>query len=154
MIGTVYFQSKKKKATPQVFGRKMCLCKWPKKVNSISFWSFSGCPLSTWKFAGEGLNQSFSCWPPPQPEQCQIQAASVTYTGAPSNARSLTHREGPRIEPMSSWILVGFVTPEPQWELPQFFFNKLSFTFLRYYKKYSESDKNLDENETALDTET
>ena len=25
--------------------------------------------------------------------------------------------EWPRIKPKSSWILVGFVTPEPQWEL-------------------------------------
>ena len=27
-------------------------------------------------------------------------------------------RETPRIEPMSSWILVGFVSTEPQQELP------------------------------------
>ena len=29
----------------------------------------------------------------------------------------------PRIEPISSWILVGFVTAEPQWELPSHLFN-------------------------------
>jgi len=33
------------------------------------------------------------------------------------NARSLTHWMGPRIEPVSSWILVRFVTIKPQWEL-------------------------------------
>ena len=33
-----------------------------------------------------------------------------------SNAGSLTHRARPWIEPTSSWILVRFVTSEPQWE--------------------------------------
>ena len=42
------------------------------------------------------------------------QAASVTYTAAHSNAGSLTHRVRPGIEPTSSWILVGFITAEPQ----------------------------------------
>ena len=34
-----------------------------------------------------------------------------------SNARSLTHWVRPGIEPASLWILVGFVSSEPQWEL-------------------------------------
>jgi len=38
-----------------------------------------------------------------------------TYTHGKSG--SLNHWEGPGIEPTSSWILVGFVTPEPQQEL-------------------------------------
>ena len=52
----------------------------------------------------------------------QIQAASATYTTAHIKAGSLTHRTGvnPLIKPESSWILVGFVSPEPQWELPEF----------------------------------
>ena len=33
-----------------------------------------------------------------------------TYTAAYSNTRSLTHWVRPRIEPESSWILVGFLT--------------------------------------------
>ena len=37
-------------------------------------------------------------------QQCQIQAMSVTYTTAHSNAAR------PGIEPASSWMLVGFVT--------------------------------------------
>ena len=41
------------------------------------------------------------------------------YTIAPGNTGSLTHRERPGIEPTSSWILVGFILAEPQWELPQ-----------------------------------
>ena len=40
-------------------------------------------------------------------------------TGAPSNARPLTHWGRPGIEPATSWILVRFITAEPQWELPQ-----------------------------------
>ena len=55
--------------------------------------------------------------PTPQPQQRQIQAVSVTYT--PAHAISLTHGAGPGIKPVSSWILVGFVTTEPQWELLQ-----------------------------------
>ena len=41
-----------------------------------------------------------------------------TYTAAHSNAKSLTHWARPGIEPTSSWVLVRFVTTEPQWELP------------------------------------
>ena len=36
-----------------------------------------------------GSNQSYGCWPMPEPQQCQIQATSVTYTTAQSNDRSL-----------------------------------------------------------------
>ena len=38
-------------------------------------------------------------------------------TTAYGNAGSLTHCVRPGIELASSWILVGFVTSEPQWEL-------------------------------------
>ena len=37
---------------------------------------------------------------------------------AHGNARSLTHWMRPGIKPEFSWILVRFVTAEPQWELP------------------------------------
>ena len=53
----------------------------------------------------------------PQPQQHGIQAPPVTYATALGNARSLTHCAGPGIEPTSSWILVGFIMGEPQWEL-------------------------------------
>ena len=36
---------------------------------------------------------------------------------AHTNARSLTHWARPGIKPASSWLLVRFVTAEPQWEL-------------------------------------
>ena len=51
----------------------------------------------------------------PQPQQLRIWASFVTYTTAHSNSRSLTHWERPGIERTSSWILVRFITPEPQW---------------------------------------
>ena len=59
----------------------------------------------------------YSCWPMSQPQQYRIQAASVTYTTAHGNTSSLTHWVRPGVKPSSSWILVGFVTAEPQWEL-------------------------------------
>ena len=51
-----------------------------------------------------------------KPQQCQTQAACVTCRTPHGNARSLTHWVRPGIEPTSSWILVRFVSAEPQWE--------------------------------------
>ena len=64
-----------------------------------------------------GLNRSCSCRPTLELQQCRIQAVSATYTTAQGNTRSLTHRERPRIEPSTSWFLVGFVSAAPRWEL-------------------------------------
>ena len=50
--------------------------------------------------------------------QHQIWTTSSTYTEGQSNTGSLTHWAGPRIKPMSSWILVRFITAGPQWKLP------------------------------------
>ena len=63
---------------------------------------------------------SCSCWPLPQPRPPQIQAPSVTYTIAHGNAGYLTHCAEPGIRPTSSWILVGFITAQPQRELLYF----------------------------------
>ena len=52
-----------------------------------------------------------------QPQECHIQAASVTYTRVHGNTGSLSHWERPGIEPASSRILVGFISTVPQWEL-------------------------------------
>ena len=49
--------------------------------------------------------------------QHRIWAMSATYATAHSNTRSLTHWAKPGIKPASSWILVGFITAEPQWKL-------------------------------------
>ena len=63
-------------------------------------------------------NWNCSFWPMPQPQEHGIRAAYETYTTAQSNTRSLTHWVRPEIEPVSSWILVGFHTAELQRELP------------------------------------
>ena len=46
---------------------------------------------------------------------------SATYITDHGNTGSLTHWAKPRTEHASSWILVGFITAEPQRELPNFF---------------------------------
>ena len=52
----------------------------------------------------------------------QIKAVAAGLHHSHSNARSLTHRARPGIEPASFWILVRFVSPEPQQELPKLAF--------------------------------
>ena len=66
----------------------------------------------------QARGRSSSCWPTPQPQQCQIRAVSVAYTTANGNARFLTHWVRPGIKPASSWILVRFISNEPWQELP------------------------------------
>ena len=63
------------------------------------------------RLSGLGSNQSWSCWPMPQPWQCGIWIKSATYTTAHGNTTSLTHWVRPGIEPVSSWILV-FISAE------------------------------------------
>ena len=64
----------------------------------------------------------------PQQQQRQIRAASATYTAAQQQrlilnllrkAKDRTHVH------MSTWILVGFISTEPRWELPGQLFKKL-----------------------------
>ena len=47
-------------------------------------------------------NRSCSCWSMSQPQQRQIQVASVSFTMVYSNPRSLTHGVKPGIKPASS----------------------------------------------------
>ena len=63
-----------------------------------------------WKFPGKGSNQSCTCQPAPQPQQYQVWAASATNTTAHGNTRSLTTERGQGSKPISSWILVRFLT--------------------------------------------
>ena len=65
-------------------------------------------------------SESYSCQAIAQPQQCQTQATSLTYTTAHGNVRPLTHWARPGIELASPWILVGFVSSVPQTELPLF----------------------------------
>ena len=44
-------------------------------------------------------------------------SSSVNYTTARGNAGSLTHWARPGIESETSWLLVGFISAVPQWEL-------------------------------------
>ena len=77
----------------------------------LSFW---GCTPSIWKFPGEGSNKSHSCWPMPQPQPQQHGIWAMSYTTAHRNSGSLTHGMRPGIKPECSWILVRFITTEPQ----------------------------------------
>ena len=59
-------------------------------------------------------------------------AVSVTYNTAHGSAGSPTHGARPGIQPVLSCILVGFITTEPQQELPMvlsFFIFNLFFNF-------------------------
>ena len=47
----------------------------------------------------------------------KLELQLLSYTTAHGNARSLTHWARPGVEPTSSWILVGFTSAQPQWEL-------------------------------------
>ena len=69
---------------------------------------FRAAPTAYGASPGKVSNRSRSCQPTPQPQQRQIWAESTTYTTAHGNARSLTHWARPGMEPVSSWILVGF----------------------------------------------
>ena len=69
------------------------------------FFAFYGHTMSIWEFLGQGLNWSCSCWSIPQPQQCQIQVASATYTAACSNSGSLIHWARPAVKPTSSQML-------------------------------------------------
>ena len=65
--------------------------------------------LYLWHMEVPRQGSNWSCSQQPTPEPHWIQAMSVTYTTAHSNSRSSTHWARPGIEPMSSWMLVGFV---------------------------------------------
>ena len=64
-----------------------------------------------------GVKSELQLLDSPQPQKHRIPSASVTYTTAHSSAQFLIHWARPRIKPASSWILVGFVSFEPWWEL-------------------------------------
>ena len=57
------------------------------------------------------------CWPMPEPQQCQTQATSATYTTGNGNTGSLTYWARPGIEPTTSWLLVRSISAVPRWKL-------------------------------------
>ena len=90
------------------------------------FCLFRASPAAYGGFQARGLsNRSHSCWPTPQPQPQPhlIQVVSVTYTTAQGNARSLTHRLRPGMEPSTSWFPVGCISTAPRWELPMLLFS-------------------------------
>ena len=91
----------------------MCVC----VVFQFLFCLFRAAPAAYGGSQPRGSNWSYSLWPTPQPQQCRIQATSVTYTTAHGNTGSLTHRARPEIEPATSWFLVGFASTVPRREL-------------------------------------
>ena len=93
---------------------------------------FIGPNLRHMEVPRHGLNQSCSRWPTPQPQQHRIWAASATYTTAHSNARSLTHWARPRIEPLTSWLLVEFVNHWATMGAPNLHILKLCVSFSYY----------------------
>ena len=85
-----------------------------------------------------------------QPQQRQIWAASTTYTTAHTNSGSPTHWARARIEPTSSWILVGFISAVPQQELPNLCINVTDF--LCFVIVRSKRQTQLDLNSASLCT--
>ena len=55
----------------------------------LFIYSFQDHTHDIWKFPGQGLNGSCSCWPTPQLQQSRIRAASAAYTTAHGKARSI-----------------------------------------------------------------
>ena len=73
------------------------------------------------------VESKLCCQPTPQPQQCRIQAGSVTYTTTHSNTGSLTHWARLGIKPAISWLLVGLVSTAPQWQLLSSHFSMIFF---------------------------
>ena len=78
------------------------------------FLSFQGCTCDIWRFPGQESKKSCSCRPILQPQQLGIQAMFATYTTTHGNTGSLTHGARPGIKPAYSWMLVRFVSTEPE----------------------------------------
>ena len=75
------------------------------KIYFIYFKNIYGHTSVIWKFPGQGLNWSYSCWATPQAQQRQIRSTSVTYTSRCGNGESLIHWAKSQMEATSSWIL-------------------------------------------------
>ena len=91
-----------------------------KSMHSSIFCLFlpGGGGQGTWKFQARGQIRAVAASLCCSHSSVGIWASSVTYTAAYGNTRSLTHWTRPGIKPSSLWILVRFVTTEPQGELP------------------------------------
>ena len=70
-----------------------------------------------WKFPGYGSNRSWICWPT-QPQQHWSEPRLPLTTQLTAVPQCVTHWTRPGVEPISSGILVGFITTDPWRELP------------------------------------
>ena len=61
-----------------------------------------------------GVKWEPCCRPMPPSHQCWIQATSATYITAHGNIGFLTHWARPGIKLVSSWVLIWFISTEPQ----------------------------------------
>ena len=90
-----------------------CTAKWPSHMHICSVYVclFRGIPMAYGGSQTRGqIGDVVTGRPTPQPQQHLTPAASATYTTAHSSAGSLTHWVRPGIKPVSSWILVRFVS--------------------------------------------
>ena len=78
-------------------------------VQSLNFFFFLLFRVAHVAYGGSQARDQIGAVAAPQPQQRRIQATSVTYTTAHSDAGSLTYWARPGIEPVSSWMLVRLV---------------------------------------------
>ena len=86
----------------------------------VFFFFLQGCTHGIWSSQARGWIGAATvglCHSHSNPDPCLVFDIDIAH----SNARSLTQWVRPGIEPASSWILVRFVTTEPQWDLPMNF---------------------------------
>ena len=93
----------------------ICVCMYIYTYIYIYIHFFMASPTAYGSSQARGRVAAAAAGQQPHPQQ-YIQAISATYTTAHSNARSLAHWWEPGIEPKPSWILVRFLTTEPQCE--------------------------------------
>ena len=103
---------------------------------SFFFLSFSGCIHSIWRFPGQGLNRSCSCWPTPQPQLMPDQSCICDLYYSSQQCPILHPWARPGIKPASSCILVRFVSAKPRQEL-------CHWLFLTFHIKLSQATCNI-----------
>ena len=99
------------------------------------FWLFRAIPTAYGSFQARGQTGAAAT------SLCHSNAGSEPHLRfTPQHTGSLTHWVGSEIKPASSWILVGFTTVEPQWELLDISF-KTGFLFFHLFSAVSWSNQ-------------
>ena len=98
---------------------------------------FNAAPTAYGASQGRGWIRAITASLHPSHSNTRSKPPSATYTTAHSNNRSLTHWARPGIKPASSWILVRFISTEPQWELLFFKIGKnITYIFANIFHAY------------------